>query len=85
MATEKPTTATQETVIYLGTSLNGDRHVGHGSVFIGGKLPDHLAQAIKEDASLAALFVPLSKAGAAKRDLENPKTAIAKAFAATQG
>lgn len=85
MATEKQPTAKQEAVVYLGTSLNGDRHVVHGSVFVRGKLPPHLDKAAKDDANFTALFVPLSKAGAAKRDLANPNTAIAKAFAATRG
>lgn len=85
MATEKQPTAKQEAVMYLGTSLNGDRHVVHGSVFVRGKLPPHLEKAVKTDDNFAALFVPVSKAGAAKRDLANPNSAIAKAFAATQG
>lgn len=85
MATEKQATAPQEAVMYLGASLAGYRHIVHGTVFVGGKLPDHLAQAVKTDANFAALFVPLSKAGAAKRDLENPDSAIAKALAATRG
>ena len=85
MATKETSNAPKEAVMYLGASLNGERHVVHGAVFVGGKLPDHLEQAVKKDDDFSALFVPLSKAGAAKRELANPNSAIAKAIAATRG
>lgn len=85
MAKEKQATAPAEAVMYLGASRFDDCHVMHGTVFAGGKLPDHVKKAVESDESFEMLFVPLSRAGAAKRDLENPNSAIAIAAAVVRG
>lgn len=80
----------QEAVMYIGPTKMGALHVTNGAVYKGGKLPDHLAKAIKVKGNelFKALFVPVSEAGksrAALRDVNSDQSKAFKAAAAMEG
>ena len=56
-------------VMYVGPSLSTPFPLSKGDVFSGG-LPTLLQKAVREDADLAALFLPIKEAGRALREIE---------------
>ncbi|MGE4424780.1 MAG: hypothetical protein AB7D39_20955 [Pseudodesulfovibrio sp.] len=80
--TETKTTA--EAVMYIGPTKMGALHVTNGAVFRGGKLPEHLATAIKVkgNEAFASLFVSVSNLGPARASLRVPGSDLGRAFKA---
>jgi hypothetical protein len=75
MAKEKTPTVTG-TVMYLGPTLRGARHVVNGTIFKGG-VPRHLEKELTADPDYAALFVPVADVGAARKELKNATSVLA--------
>ena len=74
---EKKEQKTDETVMYLGSSMvEHDKsgtvafHIGYGSLYSNG-LPDDVKARVEKDKDFAKLFVPVSGAAAALRKLQD--------------
>lgn len=72
----------REAVMYVGPSLKRPYPVLARTVFTGGVAPEELATAADASANLAALLVPVSQVGAARKALKDPNSDLARAFAA---
>lgn len=72
----------REAVMYVGPSLKRPYPVLSGTVFSGGIVPEPVAQAADANADLAALLVPVSQVGAARKALKDPNSDLARASAA---
>jgi len=71
-----------EALIYIGPSRVGKALLPQATVYSGGVLPPQIKALTSRSADLAALFVPVSRAGAAKAELRDPGSKLAKAYAA---
>jgi len=61
-----------EQIVYLGVPMiEGDFHINYGTIYDDGVLPEEIAARTKEDANFAKMFVPVSKALKALRELQN--------------
>lgn len=80
---DKPQTAKSlpHPCMYVGPPLRSPVPVGSGTVYSTG-LPPALAQAVTENADLAALFVSLPDAGKALRGLEKGKGPLIASYTA---
>lgn len=90
MAEKKAATpaAKPEAKMYVGPTKFGAVHVVSGTIFKGGKMPDHLAKLAKSNKDFAALVVPVSGLGKAKAQLAGTGSDLGKnykAFAAYAG
>jgi len=78
----EPPAPPPESVMYVGPSKLGLLHVQEGTVFKAGLLPEQIKAKVAESPDFARLFVPMSRAGAARAQIKNPTSPLAKAFAA---
>lgn len=65
--------------VYVGPNLVGKLHLNTFTIFRGGQLPEPLASAAREDQELSGLFVPVSGLSAARRQLAEPGSSLARA------
>ena len=75
-------TAAGPQVVYVGPRLPAKPYPVAPKTIFRGDLPKPLAKAVKADADLAALFVPVEEFGAALVSLRNPATALSRSAAA---
>ncbi len=72
----------REAVMYIGPPLKRPYPVLSGTVFAGGVVPEELATAADGSTKLAALLVPVSQVGAARKALKDKTSDLARAYSA---
>lgn len=77
----EPAAPAAEPVMYVGPSKAGRLHVQAGTVFARGVLPERVKAQAEASRDFARLLVPMSRAGAARAQIRNPKSPLAKAYA----
>lgn len=77
----EPAAPAAEPVMYVGPSKAGRLHVQAGTVFARGVLPERVKAQAEASRDFARLIVPMSRAGAARAQIRNPKSPLAKAYA----
>ena len=65
--------------VYVGPNLVGKLHLNTFTIFREGRLSDPLASATRGDQELSGLFVPVSGLSAARRQLAEPGSSLARA------
>ncbi len=65
--------------VYVGPNLVGKLHLNTFTIFREGKLPEPLASAAREDQELSRLFVPVADLSAARGQLAEPGSSLARA------
>ncbi len=65
--------------IYVGPNLVGKLHLNTFTIFREGQLPEPLASAAREDGELCELLVPVADLSAARGQLAEPGSPLARA------
>lgn len=71
-----------EAVVYVGPNLAGSLPLRQFTVFRGG-MPPHVSAAMKDDDDLRQLFVPVAELSAARDQLKNNGSRLARAHGET--
>lgn len=71
----------KETMVYVGPNMSGKLLLTQFSTFRNG-LPKHIEEAVKTDAALKRLIVPVSDLSMARQQIKKAGTGLAKAFIA---
>jgi hypothetical protein len=65
--------------VYVGPNMVGKLHLNTFTIYRGGRLPEPLASAAREDKELSKLFVPVADLAAARKQLAEPGSSLARA------